>query len=125
MLIKLNEISKHVNHELRCNAEMEMTKEDEMSHARAVNCYLCKKEFSKKPGCLKVRDHCHRTSKYRGAACQTCNINYYTNRFLPVLFHNLSGYDSHFIIQEAYKIREKLGERMPVRYPCDDKKRQI
>ena len=52
----------------------------------------------------KVRDHCHRTGCYRGAAHNACNINYYNNRCLPVVFHNLRGYDSHLIIKKAFDV---------------------
>jgi hypothetical protein len=45
-----------------------------------------------------VRDHCHLSGKYRGAAHNKCNIDYKIPKFIPVVFHNLSGYDAHFCI---------------------------
>src|SRR5207253_3820936 len=61
-------------------------------------CKLCKKEYSEKNP--KVRDHCHITGNYRQAICCECNINYTLPNFIPVVAHNLEGYDSHFIIRE-------------------------
>ena len=46
-----------------------------------------------------------------GAAHNVCNINYFTNRYLPVVFHNLRGYDSHLIIEKAFEI-VKEGEKI-------------
>ena len=40
----------------------------------------------------KVRDHCHETGKYRGPACKICNLRYKQQNFIPVIFHNGSGY---------------------------------
>ena len=48
----------------------------------------------------KVRDHDHLTGKYRGAAHSICNLNYQNPRFIPIVFHNLSGYDAHLFIKE-------------------------
>ena len=48
----------------------------------------------------KVRDHCHYTGKYRGAAHDICNLRYKIPKEIPVVFHNGSTYDYHFIIKE-------------------------
>ena len=48
----------------------------------------------------KVRDHCHYTGKYRGAAHSNCNLNYLIPKEIPVVFHNGSTYDFHFIIKQ-------------------------
>lgn len=75
-----------------------MNNEEIQHHNNATYCYLCQCIFNKEV--IKVCDHNHLTGKYRGAACQGCNINYKIPKFIPVVIHNLSGYDSHFIIPE-------------------------
>ena len=47
----------------------------------------------------KVKDHCHYTGKYRGAAHDICNLRYKISKEIPVVFHNGSTYDYHFIIK--------------------------
>ena len=47
-----------------------------------------------------VKDHCHYTGKYRGAAHNICNLRYKVPKEIPVVFHNGSTYDYHFIIKE-------------------------
>ena len=48
---------------------------------------------------IKVIEHCHYTGKYRGAAHKISNLVYNTPREIPVVFHNGSSYDYHFIIK--------------------------
>lgn len=76
-------------------APMQLTPEEEASFQDAVTCHICEKVCA-----VKVRDHCHLTGRYRGVAHKKCNINYQDSRVIPVIFHNLSGYDSHIIIRE-------------------------
>ena len=67
-------------------------------------CYICKKEFNNNDkNHYKVRDHCHYTGKYRGASHNICNLRYKVPREIPVVFHNGSIYDYHFIIKELLK----------------------
>ena len=49
----------------------------------------------------KVRDHCNYTEEHRGAAHSICNIKYSVPIKVPVVFHNGSKYDYHFIIKES------------------------
>ena len=73
-----------------------LTKEEEDNYNKENICYICKKEFNND----KVRDHCHFTGKYRGAAHNTCHLRYKIPKNIPVIFHNGSTYDYHFIIKE-------------------------
>ena len=65
----------------------------------AEKCHICLKEFND-PKNKKVRDHCHYTSLYRGAAHNNCNLKYRIPDHIPIVFHNLSGYDAHLFIKE-------------------------
>ena len=83
------------------NKPLIMTKEDEEKFLKANECYICNKKYTDKD--IKVRDQCHITGKYRGSAHQECNLQLRLNPEevkIPVIFHNLRGYDSHFIMQE-------------------------
>ena len=62
-----------------------------------TRCWICKGEFDENKE--KVKDHCHYTGRYRGAAHNECNLKYRKPNFTPVIFHNLSGYDSHLFIK--------------------------
>ena len=77
----------------------------------AMRCYLCGNEIEDnnhiQRGC-KVRDHCHMTGKYRGCAHALCNLHFNDKGFkIPVFFHNLKGYDLHFIICNAHGFGSK------------------
>ena len=74
-------------------------------------CWLCEKEF--KPKDLKenpvVRDHCHLTGRFRGLAHNNCDLNTRKARtsFVPILFHNFSGYDCHLIFEKLINMATK------------------
>ena len=83
---------------------MPLTVEEKIHYNEQEICDICKKGFDnndKKH--YKVRDHCHYTGKYRGAAHNICNLKYKVPREIPVVFHNGSTYDYHFIIKELVK----------------------
>ena len=85
-----------------------LTTKEEIYHNRQNVCYIFKKEFDnndKKQ--QKVRHHCHYTGKYRGAAHNICNLRYKVPKEIPIVFHNGSTYDYHFIIKEF--VREFEG----------------
>ena len=86
-----------------------MTKKDEEDFQKAKKCWICQREYKADEGeNIPVRDHCHITGKYRGSAHKKCNFRMKISAEkikIPVVFHNLKGYDSHLII-------EKLGEKI-------------
>ena len=59
----------------------------------------------------KVRDNCHYTGKYRGAARSTFNLKYSVPKNIPSGFHNGCNYDYHFVITE-------LAEKFQTRFNC-------
>ena len=81
-----------------------LTTEEKIYHNKQDICYIRRKEFDKSnKKHHKVRDHCHYTCKYRGAAHNICNLRYKIPKEIPLVFHNGSTYDSHFIIKELVK----------------------
>ena len=80
-----------------------LTKEEKISHRTSGRYYICKKEFSTDDNNKKyhkVRDHCHYTGKYRGAAHDICKSRYKIPKEILVVLHNGSTYDYHFIIKD-------------------------
>ena len=83
-----------------------LTHDEQEAHKNARICHICKNPFKRNPekrGEWKVKDHCHYTGQYRGAAHRKCNLAYKLPKYIPVIFHNLSGYDAHLIICELSK----------------------
>ena len=71
-----------------------LTKEQWTRYKKSNKCHIHYKHFNPKDP--KVRDHCHYTSENRGPAHRNCNLKYRIPSYIPVIFHNLSGYDAHY-----------------------------
>ena len=59
---------------------------------------------------VRITDHCHITGKFRGSAHQECNLKLTIKPEdikISVIFHNLRGYDSHFLMQHIGEIAKK------------------
>jgi hypothetical protein len=86
-----------------------MTEDNNISFQNAIHCWICNKEFYKDNN--KVKDHCHFTGKYRGAAHKSCNLKLSIKMNItkiPVVFHNLRGYDSHIIMKSLHKSKGNI-----------------
>ena len=83
-----------------------MTEEEEQFQS-SNTCQICKKLINDDDE--KVTDHCHITRKFKGAAHWSCNMNLQLIKKVPVMFHNLRGYDSHLIFCELNKFDAKIG----------------
>ena len=82
-----------------------LTRKQQESYATAKICFVCKFEnkYLKDKKYQKLRDHCHYTGEYRGAVHSMCNLKYSVPKRIPIVFHNGSNYDYHFIIKEFKK----------------------
>ena len=76
-----------------------LTDVQKREHEATEKCHICPKEFND-PKNRKVRDHCHYTGSYRGVAHNNYNLKYVIPDHIPILFHNLSGYEAHLFIKE-------------------------
>ena len=88
------------------------TAEDQKDFQSATICHICEQDLNidKETGqILKIRDHCHFTGEYRGAAHNQCNLKCKKPLILPVLFHNLQGYDSHLFIKQLANVSGDLS----------------
>ena len=94
---------KKIYQRFRFKKNMRITQDQHKDFQEATVCYICENPLNND----KVRDHCHLTGKYRGAAHSQCNLNYKLPKFYPVIFHNLSGYDTHMFIKD---LAETPGE---------------
>ena len=110
-----------------------LTTNEEINYNKQKTCYICNNDKKQQ----KVRDHCHYTGKYRGVAHNICNLRYKVPKEIPVVFHNGSTYDYHFIIKELVKEFEAnfdcLGENtekyitssVPLKKKIDNKDLEI
>ena len=81
---------------------VDLTDAQNAEYKEAESCHICLKSFND-PSNYKVRDHCHYTGLYRGPAHNNCNLKYKIPNYIPIAFHNLSGYDAHLFIKELGK----------------------
>ena len=85
-----------------------MSEEEEHLFQKRNSCWICKKFINNNNNEENVKDHCHVTGKFRGAAHRNCNVNFQLTKKAPVMFHNLRGYDSHLIFTEPDKFDVKI-----------------
>ena len=101
-----------------------LTADEQQRYDAAIVCDTCKINFTDEN--IKVRHHCHVTGKFLSAACNNCNLQLKPRKakknkifqqkcakikafvdkemktdcfFVPVIAHNMRGYDSHLIIK--------------------------
>ena len=73
-----------------------LTTEEKINYNDQKVCYICKKEFD-------TIDKKNYKVTTRGVAHNICNLRYKVPKEIPVVFHNGSTYDYHFIIKELVK----------------------
>ena len=102
---KLTEVTKGIYNDFyRRPKPLRLTNSEQKSFEEANICHICNCELKKD----KVRDHCHFTGQYRGAAHNKCNLMCKKPKVLPVIFHNLQGYDAHLFIKQLTRLEGKL-----------------
>ena len=77
------------------NKHLIIIEEEEHLFQQSNSCWICEKPIDNDDE--KVRDHCHMTGKSRGAAHWNCNTNLQLTKKVPIIFHDLGGYNSHLI----------------------------
>ena len=106
----------YINNILSEIVPMQLTAEEEETFHSTKKCHICERVL----GADRVRDHDHLTGQYRGAAHNSCNLNYKFSKekdqkqstfHIPVIVHNLRGYDSHLMM-------ESLGKQTNSRLSC-------
>ena len=97
---------------------IKLTTEEEMSFHKATVCHICKLEL----GSDRVRDHCHLSGTFRGASHSHCNLQFQFRQgkrsrnskfYIPIIFHNLRGYDMHLLMESAGKYKNKKLSCIP------------
>ena len=94
-----------------------MSEEEEEQFQSSNTCWIGEKLID--DGHEKVRDHCHVTEKFRGAAHRDCNINLQLTKKVPLIFHNLIGYDSQLVFDKLNRFHMKI-DQMDGKNTCHD-----
>jgi len=91
---------------------------EEVSFQNAKTCHICEKELGKD----RERDHDHLNGIFRGASHSHCNFQFHLRQgkrsqgstlYIPVVFHNLRGYDMHLLMESAGKFKTKSLSCIP------------
>ena len=82
-----------------------LEKGDWRNYFKKSNCAICNGPLTGET----VEDHDHLTGEFRGAAHNQCNLQYQLPKFVPVIFHNLSDYDSHLFIKQLGKSQGSIN----------------
>ena len=92
-----------------------LTHEENDFYKEQEACHICKETFcvnkddKNYKNKRKVKDHCHYTGKFRGAAHSKCKLNYKVPKDIPIIIHNAS-YDTYFKINQlAEEFKGKLN----------------
>ena len=86
-------------------------KEDKLEAKFQKNCRYCGNSLLQENFRDAVKDHCHITGRYRGAAHNECNLKLRINPQtyqIPVVFHNLRGYDAHHLMQAMSQLKKDV-----------------
>ena len=97
MLLSLFNVYRRIKDKLCTYLPLELTLEQEANFHEEDQCHICGEYFDI-DDTNKVRDHDHLTGQYRGAAHESCNLNYRPSSWLTVFMHNLANYDLHPIM---------------------------
>ena len=94
------------------NRKMKLLTKEQESYENAKICYICKEKIENKylkdKTYHKARDNCHDTGEYKGTEHSICNLKYSVPKKIPIVFHNGSNCDYHFIIKELEEFFKKL-----------------
>ena len=112
---QLEDELEEIRKDLKNARPLEMTKEEQEAHNNTGKCWICDGPFRSYKdgdchGLWKVKDHCHITGEYRGAAHSKCNQQLRIDPFrtpVPVFYHNLKNYDAHHLMSAVGRTEEK------------------
>ena len=97
----------------RFSREMRLSCSEEQSFKNSMHCWVCGKQFTLIDQVAHndppVRDHCHYTGRYRGAAHNSCNLRIRRTRTILVLFHDFTNYDNHLFVRSLGKIEGDIN----------------
>ena len=99
--------ARHLYHSFPEKPMRALMKAQWKDYKRVSSCHICFKPF--REGNRKLRDHCHYSGIYRGAAHLLCNLQYKIPSYIPVVLHSLSGYDADMFIKELASFSTNVG----------------